>query len=185
MCALLFRLRLKKEAKKVIRRFLQTTILFVGFYTFLRLLECWGAGSAKENFFVGYMVFASIFILMVLFLFFRINLNEENLGKLSRYSKPVIFVVYAVIATLITLMPVLLALVITLLFKIEFYSSFAIVEFFAYAIVSIIYVIPSTKIDDVQVAKCVNISDSDNVIDFNLARKAKLAKRFNNFNSGV
>ena len=169
----------------MIRRFLQTTILFVGFYTFLKLLEYWGAGSAKENFFVGYMVFASIFILMVLFLFFRINLNEESLGRLSRYSKPVIFMIYAMIAALITLMPVLLALVIKLLFKVEFYSAFAIVEFFAYAVVSIIYVVPSTKIDDAKKAKYVNVHDSDNVIDFDVARKAKLAKRFNNFNSGV
>lgn len=185
MRALLFRLRLKKEAKKVIRRFLQTTILFFGFYTFLRLLECWGAGSAKENFFVGYMVFASIFILMVFFLFFKINLNEETLGRLSKYSKPVIFMMYAIIVALITLMPVLLALVIMLLFRVEFYSAFAIVEFFAYAVFSIIYVFPLAKIDDVKKAKYVNVHDSDNVIDFDVVRKARLAKRFNNFNSGV
>lgn len=169
----------------MIRRFFQATILFVGFYTFLKLLEYWGAGNAKENFFVGYMILASVLILVTFFLFFRIDLDEEDLEKISRYSKPMIFTVYATFAALVVSMPVLLALMIMLLFKVEFYTAFAIVEFFVYVIVSIIYVIPSTKIDDGKEVKNVSISDSDNVIDFKLARQAKLAKKFNNFNSGT
>lgn len=130
----------------MLKRFLQMSVMFTGFYTVLIIAERLTARNAATIFFNWYMVMA---VLLVLLLMFAVLGLKRKTDYCDSSSFPMIGVLYFGVIILVTLIPVVLAFLISVLFDITFYNAFALIEFFVYLVLTGVYVfMPITENSD-------------------------------------
>lgn len=120
----------------MLKRFTHMAVFFGGFYTVLMLAERLTGRKAEAIFFSWYMVIACMAVLFLMLALLGLKGKEDGYD----YKVSKVGILYVAVVFLVTASPVVLALVISLLFEVEFCCAFGMVEFFVFMGVAGIYI---------------------------------------------